>query len=67
VIHSLVGTLSVKPESAARHGFYQDDARKSGFDDCAELFGQPAESEAKSIQGLVRCLGQHRGDSGMGE
>jgi hypothetical protein len=57
VIHSLVGTLSVKPESAARHGFYQDDARKSGFDDCAELFGQPAESEAKSIQGSCAASG----------
>jgi hypothetical protein len=61
-----VRTLSVKPEWAARHGPYQDDARKDGFDS-AELFGQPAESEAKSIHGLVRCLGQHIGDSGMGE
>jgi hypothetical protein len=62
-----VQTLSVKPDWAARHGLFQDDARKDGFDGCAELFGQPGESEAKSIQRLVRCLGQHRGDSGMGE
>jgi hypothetical protein len=57
----------VKPDWAARHGPYQDDARKDGLDACAEPFGRPAESEAKSVQGLVRCLGQHRGDSGMGE
>lgn len=59
-------TLSVKPDWAARNGRCQDDARKDGLDDCAEPFGQAAESEAKSIQRLVHCLEQHRG-SGMGK
>jgi rubrerythrin len=66
-VHNLVQTLSVKLDSAARYGLYQDDAKKDGFDDCAELFGKLAEAEAESIQGLVRCLEQHIGDSGMGE
>ncbi len=60
-------TPSVKPDSAARHGLYQDDAKEDGFDDRTELLGQPAESEANAIQGLVRCLEQHIGDSAMGE
>jgi rubrerythrin len=65
--HNLVQTLNVKLDSAARYGLYQEDARKDGFDDCAELFGKLKQSEQKEIQGLVRCLQQHIGESGAGE
>lgn len=65
-IHNLGPTLSLELNSA-RRGQHQDDAKKDGFDDCAERFGQLAKSEAKSIQGLVRCLDQHIGDSELGE
>ena len=61
-IHDLVQTLSVKLDSAARYGLYQEDAREDGFDDCAELFGRlerrldidpPAGSDvAQSIEDL---------------
>jgi hypothetical protein len=64
-IHNLVQTLSVKLDSAARYDLYRDDAKKDGFDDCAELFGKLARSEDESIQGLVRCLEKHVGDSGV--
>ena len=66
-IHNLVQTLSVKLDSAARYGLYQEDARKDGFDDCAELFGKLQQSEQQEIQGLVRCLREHIGESGAGE
>jgi len=66
-VHNLVQTLSVKLDSAARYGLYQDDARKDGFDDCAELFGRLAEREQQDIQGLVRCLKAHIEDSGAGD
>ena len=65
--HNLVQTLNVKLDSAARYGLYQEDARKDGFDDCADLFGKLQESEQKEIQGLVRCLQQHIGESGVGQ
>jgi rubrerythrin len=65
--HNLVQTLNVKLDSAARYGLYQEDARKDGFDDCAELFGKLQESEREEIQGLVRCLQKHIGESGAGE
>src|SRR5688500_263218 len=64
--HNLVQTLNVKLDSAARYGLYQEDARNDGFDDCAELFGKLKQSEQQEIQGLVRCLQQHIGDSGAG-
>jgi rubrerythrin len=57
----------VKLDSAARYGIYQEDAKKDGFDDCAELFARMAETEQRDIQALVRCLRQHIGDSGAGE
>jgi hypothetical protein len=66
-IHNLVQTLSVKLDSAARYGIYQEDAKKDGFDDCAELFAKMAETEQRDIQGLVRCLKEHIGDSGARE
>jgi rubrerythrin len=65
-IHNLVQTLSVKLDSAARYGLYQEDAKKDGFDDCAELFAKMAETEQRHIQGLVRCLEKHIGESGAG-
>jgi hypothetical protein len=66
-IHNLIQTLSVKLDSAARYGIYQEDAKKDGFDDCAELFAKMAETEQRDVQGLVRCLKQHIGDSGAGK
>ncbi len=66
-IHNLVQTLSVKLDSAARYGLYQEDAKKDGFDDCAELFAGMAEAEQRHIQGLVRCLKQHIGEAGAGD
>jgi len=55
--HNLVQTLNVKLDSAARYGLYQEDARKDGFDDCAELFGRLQESGQKEIQSLVAVSG----------
>jgi rubrerythrin len=66
-IHNLVQTLSVKLDSASRYGLYQDDATKDGFEDCAELFAKMAETEQRDIEGLVRCLQRHIGESGAGE
>ncbi len=66
-VHNLVHTLSAKLDAAARYGLYQEDAKKDGFDDCAELFAELAEAEQRQIQGLVRCLKQHIGESGAGE
>lgn len=62
-IHNLIQTLSVKLDSSARYGLYQDDARKDGFDDCAELFAKLAEREQGDIQGLLRCLQAHVGEA----
>jgi rubrerythrin len=66
-IHNLVQTLSVKLDSAARYGLYQEDAKRDGFDDCAELFAGMAETEQGHIRGLVRCLEKHIGEAGAGE
>jgi hypothetical protein len=33
-VHNVIQTLSVKLDSAARYGLYQEDAREDGFDDC---------------------------------
>ena len=55
-IHNLIQTLSVKLDSAARYGLYQEDARADGFDDCIELFGRLAEQEGGAIQDLLSCL-----------
>jgi hypothetical protein len=65
--HNLVQSLNVKLDSAARYGLYQEDARKDGFDDCAELFAKLQQSEQQEIQSLVRCLRQHIDESGAGE
>jgi len=61
--HNLVQTLSVKLDSASRYTLYQEDARKDGWNDCAEIFGRFAEKETKMIDELVSCLEKHAGDS----
>ncbi len=66
-IHNLIHTLSVKLDAAARYGLYQDEASTDGFDDCRELFGRLREREQEDIQGLVRCLQNHIGESGAGQ
>jgi hypothetical protein len=58
-IHDLIQTLSVKLDSAARYGLYQEDAREDGFDDCAALFGRLAEQERGAIDELMGCLRDH--------
>ena len=37
-IHNLIQTLSVKLDSAARYGLYQEDAAKDDMGECADLF-----------------------------
>lgn len=63
-IHNLIQTLSTKLDSAARYGLYQDDARKDGHEDCAEVFATLAEREQQSIRDLVKCLQKHIGEAG---
>ena len=63
-IHNLVQTLSVKLDSAARYGLYQEDANKDGFDDCAELFERLAQREQESIDDLMGRLRDHVADGG---
>jgi hypothetical protein len=58
-IHDVIQTLSVKLDSAARYGLYQEDAREDGFDDCAELFGRLEQQERDAIDNLMRCLRDH--------
>lgn len=58
-IHNLIQTLSVKLDSAARYGLYQEDAREDGFDDGAELFGRLAQQEREVIHKLMGCLRDH--------
>jgi rubrerythrin len=62
-VHNLVQTLSVKLDSASRYSLYQEDARKDGFDDCAEVFGRFAEKETKMIDELVSCLEKPIGEA----
>jgi hypothetical protein len=58
-IHDLIQTLSVKLDSAARYGLYQQDAQEDGFEDCAELFGRLADQEQDAIRDLMGCLRDH--------
>jgi rubrerythrin len=55
-LHNLVQTLSVKLDSAARYGLYQEEARREGFDECGEVFARLATTEQESIQRLVGCI-----------
>ena len=57
--HNLIQTLSVKLDSAARYGLYEEDARIDGYDDCAELFERLASYERQAIDDLKRCLRDH--------
>jgi hypothetical protein len=58
-IHDIIQTLSVKLDSAARYGLYQQDAREDGFEDCVELFARLADQEHYAIQDLIGCLRDH--------
>jgi hypothetical protein len=58
-IHDLIQTLSVKLDSAARYGLYQQDAQEDGFEDCAELFARLADGEQDAIRDLMGCLRNH--------
>ena len=62
-IHNLIQTLSVKLDSAARYGLYQEDARNDGFEDCVELFGRLEREERALIEELVEHLGRHLGEA----
>ena len=55
-VHNLIQTLSIKLDSAARYGLYQDDARQEGYDDCAQVFEQLAQHEQEAISRLMECL-----------
>ncbi len=61
-IHNLIQTLSIKLDSAARYGLYQEDATNEGFEDCAGVFGRLADREQESIRELVNCLRTHLGE-----
>jgi hypothetical protein len=58
-LHDIIQTLSVKLDSAARYGLYQEDAREDGYEDCAELFARLAEQEQEAIRELMGCLRNH--------
>lgn len=62
-IHDLIQTLSVKLDSAARYGLYVEDARRDGFEDCAELFARLSEQEQRAIDELLGCLQGHLADA----
>lgn len=60
--HNLVQTLSVKLDSAARYGLYEEDAHSEGHEDCAQQFEAMAERERQSIRELVECIQRHVGE-----
>ena len=62
-IHNLIQTLSVKLDSAARYGLYQEDARNDGYDDCAEVFQRLADQEQDAIRSLLACLQKRGGEA----
>jgi len=62
-IHNLIQTLSVKLDSAARYGLYQEDARRDGYEDCAEVFSRLAEREQEAIRELTNCLQKRLGEA----
>ena len=62
-IHNLIQTLSTKLDSAARYGLYQEDARKDGYEDCAEVFSRLAEREQEAIRELINCLQKRLGEA----
>ena len=62
-IHNLIQTLSIKLDSASRYSIYEEDARKDGFDDCAQVFSRFSQKETEMIDDLVSCLQKHIGDA----
>jgi hypothetical protein len=58
-VHDIIQTLSVKLDSAARYGLYQQDAREDGFEDCVELFARLADHEQDAIEDLIGRLRDH--------
>ena len=58
-LHDVIQTLSMKLDSAARYGFYSEDAHSDGFEDCAELFAQLRQLELQAIEQLKSCLRNH--------
>jgi len=62
-VHNLVQTLSIKLDSAARYGLYVEDARKDGYDDCAQIFERMAEREQEMIRELIDCLQKRLGEA----
>jgi hypothetical protein len=58
-IHDVIQTLSVKLDSAARYGLYQQDAHEDGYEDCAALFSRLADMEHEAISDLISCLRDH--------
>jgi hypothetical protein len=61
-LHNIIQTLSIKLDSAARYGLYEEDARIDGYDDCVQLFSRLAEQEQRAIEDLKSCLRGHVGD-----
>ncbi len=55
-VHNLIQTLSVKLDSAARYGLYQEDAQKDGYEDCVDLFKRFHDQEQQMIRELVDHL-----------
>jgi rubrerythrin len=62
-VHNLVQTLSIKLDSAARYGLYVEDARKDGYDDCAQVFERMSEREQEMIRDLIDCLQKRLGEA----
>lgn len=60
-LHNLIPTLSVKLDSAARYGLYQDDARKDGAEECEALFRRLGDLERKAIDDLVARVSEQIG------
>ena len=58
-VHNLIQTLSVKLDSAARYGLYEEDARKDQCEDCVGAFQRVADLEGQAIQELIRHLQVH--------
>lgn len=58
-VHNLIQTLSVKLDSAARYGLYQEDAVKDGCEDCVEAFRKLADLELQAIDELIAHLRIH--------
>jgi hypothetical protein len=58
-IHDIIQTLSVKLDSAARYGLYEQDAREDGHEDCVALFSRLSDMEHEAIRDLISCLRDH--------